>query len=79
MARRRGTRGSDPLDQDPAAQNRYGRDLISCIYFRSDGPGCKGATAAARVAGDELPRRRLTEVCRFQPSGGGFDPGLGLG
>ena len=62
MARRKGTRGSDPLDQDPAAQNRYGHDLIWAIASRSGGWGASWATAAAEHRRGSAPRRRVAGV-----------------
>ena len=38
---------SGRLDLDPTAQNKYGRDLISCIGCGSDGPGSMECGSAA--------------------------------
>ena len=79
MAKRRGTRGSDPLDRDPAAQKGSGLDLIRRVEPRSGGSGRKGARAAARLAGKSFPRRRLAGDAQSGVPVAGLDSGLALG
>jgi len=77
--RRSGIFGSDPLDRDPADEIEPVRDLIASVRDGSRGSGRGNAGAAAGLAGTGVPRRRLTGVRRFRPSGGGFERGWGLG
>ena len=48
------------LDRDLRAQGGLDRDLISSVYYRSDGLGPSGAGAGALTAGDHSPQRRGT-------------------
>ena len=79
MPRRRGTRGSDPLDRDPAAQKGSGLDLIWRVEPRSGGSGRKGARAAALAA----PAASLAAAaCRSSLKStlrGSIRPGFGSG
>ena len=75
---RTGTVGSQPLDQHPVTQICYGCDLIRGVQNGSDGQGRKGATAAALVAGEPFPRRRLAGEARNRCSSGRFVSDLAL-
>ena len=54
-----------------------GLDLIVAADSRSGSQDGLEAWAAAKLAGDELPRRRSAGVGRTRPSWGGFERGLG--
>ena len=62
MPGRRGMHGSDPLDNDPAAQIKNVRDLIWCAKLRSGGPGPKGARGGGTACRSSAPWRRSTGV-----------------
>ena len=55
MTGRRGTRGSDPLDHNPAAQNKMFRDLTVGVGCGSGGQGFSWAPAAAGTRRDRGP------------------------
>ena len=54
-----------------------GLDLIVATDSRSGGQDGLEARVAAKLAGDELPRRRCTGEDRTRSSRGGFERGLG--
>jgi len=57
-------------------------DLISDVYFGSDGSRGKESPAVAEVAGDAIPAaalaQKLVRAHRLRCFGGPNDPGLGL-
>jgi len=62
-------RGSDPLDQDPAAQNGSLHILITSVRAGSGGQDSLAGVVAARVAGDGVPAaglRRRTPISVFR-------------
>ena len=70
------------LDHDPAAEDITFRDLISAAGNGSDGQDKRERGAAARLAGDSVPRRRgvmLAGVRRFRGSRARFESWFGLG
>ena len=56
-----------------------GLDLIVAADSRSGGQDGLEARAAAKLAGDELPRRRAAEGGQSRPSRDQTGQGLGLG
>ena len=72
-------RGSDPLDQDPVAQNGSLHILITSVCAGSGGQDSLAGVVAARVAGDGVPAAGLRRRNAYTHSRPWLGPRFGPG